>query len=775
MIAKGKRLLAFAMVLCLLLCLLPGCGDTAARAAYELPEEFESVDSKTLAENDNYRLDWDDDYKSVTLYSQDGEVVWGTTPAAAEQDDRTVNSPIIIEAANTTSLSSTTARAYNECIKEETVSAKEIDNGIEVTYYFDRFELSVPVQFTLRDGGMAVSVDTTKVREGEGFMLMTVSLAPYMCSVESIVYPTPVEDEEDVDDEEAEDAEDEAEDEEPAAERVPLEDAYLFVPSGNGALVSPATQDGVRDFTVEMYGTDGSRYQPYEYYTPESVKMPIFGVKDGDNALLGIMENGAEQGMLVVSAGDDFSFVSAKFYVRGYDYYAKPINEGGANNGTKRLSKSMVDNTITVAFYPLTGEDANYTGMANKYRDYLIEKGMKKSDTAQNAYAVSLLGNVVTTSLAFGVPYDSAKSMTTFNEAADIIKELTKDTTLNPAVQLVGFGKSGLSVGQIAGGYGFADVSGSAKEYAALTAYAEEHSIPLFTDFDLVYFKSGGNGFTPLFNTAKTATLHKSEIYYRMLALRAQDKDTGAFRLLNRSKLADAIDKLINKSDKLSVTGFNLSTLGSVAYSDYAEKDYEVKKGMGEQVQALFATANEAGHAVSTDNANDYAAMVSDTLFNVEVDPRYTDAIDMYIPFYQMVFKGYIPMYSAALNLADDYQTSVLNALASGVGLGYTLIENYDASYAATPHTNLYSSQYATNKETINKTVAEYADYYKAIANAKIVDYTVLENGVTVTKFDNGVIAYTNPTNAEQTTGSDAPALMEPMSFQYTITEGGAN
>lgn len=761
MIAKGKRVLAFAVVLCLLLCLLPGCGDQPNRAAYVLPDTFESVPTQTVAENDNYTLEWNDDNKAIMMYSKTGEKIWGTMPEAHYVEDdanQYTGSPIAIEVVEAKKLASTVSRAYNGSIKEGTLSAKLIDNGIEVTYYFDKYHISIPVQFTLRSDSVAVSVDTTRITEGSDFLLKTVSLAPYMCSVANI--ESAEEEEEELEDEPVEDE-----------EVVPLEDAYLFVPVGNGALVSPALKDDKREYVGDVYGTDGTRYQPYEYYKEENVKMPVFGVKDGDDALVGIMESGAEQGAVEVSAGNtriDYSNVAATFYVRGYDIYADAYSY--SSSITTRVSKMMVDTTLTVGFYPLSGEDADYVGMANKYRDYLIKNGLVKSETEESTYALSILGNVTTQSLAFGVPYQSAKSMTTFTEAADIIKELTADTKQSPAVQLKGYGESGVDIGKVAGGFDFADVSGNKKEYTALTEYATSNNIALFTDFDLVFFRSGGNGFNTFSDVAKTATLHKTELYHRMLALRAEDEDKGAYRVLCRSQLSKALEKLLKKGEKLNVTGYSFATLGSVAYSDYSDEAYQVKKGMGTDVQSMIASVNAAGHTVSTDNANDYAAVMSDTIFNVEIDPRYTDVFDVYVPFYQIVFKGYVPLYSEALNLTADYDTSVLNALASGTGLGYTLLKNYDASFAASVQTNLHSSLYSANKAAIVETVSQYADYYAAIKGATIKDYEVLDNGVTVTTFDNGVVAYTNATaTAQEYPGGELAA----MGFKYV--KGGAN
>jgi hypothetical protein len=347
--------------------------------------------------------------------------------------------------------------------------------------------------------------------------------------------------------------------------------------------------------------------------------------------------------------------------------------------------------------------------------------------------------------------------MTTFNEASGIIKDMISATNQKPAVQLMGYGESGLDIGKIAGGYDFASASGSKKDYAALTDYATKNGISLFTNFDLLYFSQAGNGFGEAFTVAKTATMHKAELHYLMLAQREYDKELDPYRILSRSKLETAMNKLNKKSEKLNVTGYNFSTLGSVAYSDYANPETEMKKNMGADVQALIASANKAGHKVSTSNANDYAAMVSDTIFDVEVEPRNTNAIDVYVPFYQIVFKGYVPMYSESLNYTTNYEDALLNALSSGVGLSYAVLKNYDPSFAASYQTNLYSSLYSANKDKIVDAVNKYADYYAAIKGATIENYEI-SGDVVVTTFSNGVVATAN--YAENT---------------FTFVKGGTN
>ena len=62
----------------------------------------------------------------------------------------------------------------------------------------------------------------------------------------------------------------------------------------------------------------------------------------------------------------------------------------------------------------------------------------------------------------------------------------------------------------------------------------------------------------------------------------------------------------------------------------------------------------------------------------------------------------------------------------------------------------MYNSLYRDIKDEITEAVNAYKSYYEAIEGATIVGYDISENGVTVTTFDNGVVAYTNPSETAQ-------------------------
>lgn len=721
---KAYRIISFLLVLCLVAGLFTGCGDaTYNRAQYEMLST-ECVDSGVMAENSKFILEWDNEYKCVLAKSKQSGKVWSTTPHKLYLEgeaNATISSPIEINVIDPTSKSIDFGRAYISCVTTGNMSAEKIDNGIRVTYYFDEFGISVPICYIIREDSVAITFDTTKVTEGDSYKLLNVAIAPFLCSSENNV-----------------------------------EGNYVFVPSGTGALMNAISNEGDRiAYSSEVYGVDASRLYEEQPIENEKVKMPVFGAKDGDSAIMGIVEQGAEMAVINAATRDKkagYANVYPNIYTRGYDIYAQAY--GHNTKVSWRNSEIMSDQNVVIGYYFLEGEKANYAGMAERYREYLIEKNiLKKSSQKENAYAVSVLGNIMNKKLAFGFPYKDLESLTTFSETEKIISGLASSTGLYPTVQMKGFGKTGIDVGEVAGGYKFASLAGSLKDYMQIEDLAKNNNFLLSVDFDLLNFNNSGSGVTTANDVAKSPSKFKVKQRYPDIALRWYSDNFQHYYLVSRSKLSGLVDKLIDKAAKLGVTGISTSSLGQVAYSDYSDAKYATRLQTETDVAEYLTRIKNAGYKVVTDDANVYAAAVSDSVLNLKVDPYNMDGIDQYIPFYQMVFKGYVPLYSEPINLTANYKVSLLNALASGTGLGYTVMENYDITYVTTPHTNIYNSLYSDIKDDIIADVSAYKSYYAAIEGASIVNYRVLDTGVTETVFDNGVVAYTNASD----TAKDSP------------------
>ncbi len=713
---KFKRFLCFVSALFILVSSCSGCGKgkkVYSAEKFDALTAAESISSQTVASNEHYRLDWNDEKKCVLFTELSTGKVWSNIPyeyMLAGGTSANVNSTLNIKVADAVSLQLTDLRASSEAVENGRVFSENIENGVRITYCFDRYEIAVPVEYVLRDDSLAVTIDTPKIREGDSYMLVSVSLAPFLCSA-----------------------------------RNSDENSYLLVPAGSGALMyAKETPELERSYTGEVYGSDATRPITESLANEQAVRMPVFGAKDKESAVVGIIEKNAGSAFLEALAGNPrtgYSTVYPTFYVRGYDIFDKSAYKRMTDD-LVRVSDSISKESITVGYYPLTKDDADYNGMAKCYRRYLQKNGLTKAENSANsAYSITISGGVLTTSLILGIPKKTLKTMTSFSDAKAIIDDLVKTTEVSPVVRLQGFGDSGINPGRVAGGFNFSSKLGSNKERRALEEACKESGVSLFYDFDLVNYSKSGGGFSYMSDCAKTAIYKAAEQYPITTPLRSFD-DTAPYRILGREKLGEAVEKLIKTAEKKKINNISLTSLGQTAYSDYSNYRYIAKGKIEEDIKADFKSLKSKNLTVAS-GANAYAAVDADLVFGAPYDNGAYNAFDEEIPFYAMVFRGLRPLYADALNLEADKNSAVMKAAVGGMGLGFSVIGNFDISYTETG-TKLYGQVYEDNKSFIKETVADYLQFYEAVKNAPIDSYAMADDNISKTTFENGVVLYAN-------------------------------
>jgi len=72
-------------------------------------------------------------------------------------------------------------------------------------------------------------------------------------------------------------------------------DGYLFIPDGSGALIYANNgKTTAQPYNRRVYGTDYAMQPTAEFSTVElaQIHLPVFGIKDNDQAFLAVIENG---------------------------------------------------------------------------------------------------------------------------------------------------------------------------------------------------------------------------------------------------------------------------------------------------------------------------------------------------------------------------------------------------------------------------------------------------------------------------------------------------
>ena len=748
-----KRILSIVISLFLLLG-LTACGEggfTPSQKGFDTKAVTSVLaDGEIIAQNSKYAMEYAADTGSVRLVELASGTKWDVCPKSSgevQYDDfgMPIQDHVFLQSAIEVGYMDVTIRgggnssttSMDAAVETGRVVVKKIENGVTIEYYFDGQKFMIPVDYVLKDDYLSISVDSTKIQEDE-LRVTYVSLAPFLNSVEN-----------------------------------DSENSYLFLPSGSGALmnVNSYNAQGLK-YNAYVYGEDyimEDKYIPSEH---ESLRMPVYGYKNGDKGGFAIIDNGAETARMntvVGSTAYKFSTVYPSFYLRGYtNHQARTFKQTYFANV---YPENMIEGTVSLRFYPLSGENADYNTMADIYRDYLVnEKGLAKTGE-EKAMNINLIGGAQITKSFLGVPYETVYAATTVNQASSIISELNENID-SLSVKLKGFGATGVDVGKIGGGFTVNDKFGSATNLKSLSSLCSEKGIDLYFDYDLVKFNSSGSGFSHGSDAVMNSGVLKAEQYITDKANRSNLTDE-AYRFLRPIKFDDAVSKALKQNAKWNISGVSLETLTSMAYSDYSEPkstvDFNSRHGFVAAVSEALKQVKENNQKLMASDANDYAAIAANIVTDVPVvsDRGYTFYED--VPFYSMVFKGYVPMTSESINLAIDPQRIVLGAVESGIGLNYTVINQWGNELIDSHYPYFFSTVYSGVKEDILATYSSLADYYDSINGAKIVSNTIISSGVHCTAFDNGVTVYVNYNNSAASTPAGECAAQS-----YIITGGAA-
>ena len=696
-----------AVITAFLLTVAVGCDNNsnAEVYVYDTNPRVSKLGNITAAENSFASLEWDE--KSNVILLNYNDKTFSTTPydyyMGAEGGSRTAAVCTATIMLNYISQPGNAIKTLysQDVLRRGAYSAEKIKNGIRVTYYFHSIEAAVPVSFTLQDGYMKVSVDTAEIKEGNQ-KLYQIAMIPYLTSLPN-----------------------------------GTENGYLFIPSGSGALIrTDSEKTGIREYSEAMYGGDAAINTVTAELNTAGATLPLFGVKNGKSAILGIIESGAESCTISATSGDEtlgYSAVYPIFPIRGSNQIQVNMIYDGAKQNTAYYADDIIKREISVRYYPLTGEDADYNGMAKTYRNYLQEQGYLKERVENKPLYLSILGGMLTDRLFAGVPYRSLSTATTIAQAQSIIEETEKITGVVPVVQLKGFGTTGLDAGWPASGKTIAKKFGGIKAYNSLT----ESYPDTFIDFDLINYSKG------VYPASKTANNETAYQYDYDVITGSRIETRKVYKLLSRNNLLKTANSLSKSLEKNSVKGVSLSSLSRANYSDYSDSSYALCGGIERDIKII---ADGIKIPIMTENANAYSAVISDHIIKVPNTSSKYNSFDEDIPFYQIVFKGYVSM-----SVQSDLSSSeILDAVESGIGLVFTVADHFDKSFLGLPYSKEISvGVYSDVKNGIGESYKTVSECLAKVGNSPILSHNIISQGIAKTIFENGIAVYVNRSNTD--------------------------
>ncbi|NIK75088.1 hypothetical protein FHS15_000186 [Paenibacillus castaneae] len=594
---------------------------------------------------------------------------------------------------------------------------KAIDNAAFGVTAADHLTIKIPLHYRLDGEQLKVTIESGGIQYPESLKIQTLSLLPFFG---------------------ASGREDEG---------------YTLVPDGSGSLIRFNNEKTyAAPFRKELYGTDSAISQQIRIQNDEAARLPVFGMKYKDRAFVGIIE----EGDAVASVEADISgrlnvynTVSPSFTLRKLEEVT--LTNGWRSSTVKKFQAEPFRGDISVRYGFLGAEDASYSGMATHYRDYLIKQAglTRLTDEESIPFYAELIGGIPKKKFFLGIPYNAYEPLTTFDQAESVLGQMLDLGIGNIKLRYTGWFNGGINH-DLAKSISVDKKLGGSKGLKELKAYADANRISLFPDAAFLEAAPHSEGFkksqASRFITGKLAKVYP----YSFANFKEEDYLDPGY-VLSPKSLPEVVSGFMEDYEKLQLAGLSLRDLGNKLNSDFNRVsviDREEAKGIvDEQLQRMSGSIKE----ILVEGGNAYAASYARHIVDAPMTSSNFIITDEAVPFFQLVFHGYVNYAGTAWNMADDQDSTYnfLKALETGSAMNYTWFNADSSVIKMTEFDHLYSADYRLWIDEAAQKYRELNDVLHDVQSQTITDHRMLVGGVYKTTFEKGKTIIVNYNDTE--------------------------
>jgi len=702
--------------------------------------QLTEVAANTLkAENDQLQLFIDEMSGQLRISDRSSGIDWyGAPPVDSKMpaaNQKFVNNPINIYYTLGKEIIMT-----NPEKEKAQLSISDIVSGVRVNYRVESLGLAFAMEYRLLDDGLDVIIPYDSIQETGHARLTGLEPLPFFEAA------------------------------------TPADDGALFLPDGSGALISfdankPKSFEfysehiygGDHAFQIKVYDQVGAiRFETVSKSPREKIALPVFGLYKSDKAFLGIvMEGAADAKINAYPSGVrniELYRISTEFIYRNDD--AIYVGNSGKIPMTER---NLIEGDRSIRFITLKADKADYVGMAESYREYLVEEqALAVVSDNELKLQLRLFGGVEREEVLGNTFID----MTTFIEAKSIIDRFLSQGIDRIEVTLEGWSNDGY-LGNQPQHFPAAKELGGNDDLKQLAAYLDDQGIPLYLQANYVKSFSESNEVKASkdairglnkevlnLNKPFNGTLqHSRELYYLL-------KPDRVFHHYIKN---EAEDFSLSGAD-----GVQLQYMGDFIYSDHDKLPaYRRSQTMDTWIKSINLMREQVGRA-SVEYGMAYTLGHVDRIDNIPIDSSHYTILDETIPFYQIAIHGYVPYVAKPANLTDDPRVYKLRLLEYGAMPSYELTYNESSNLNRTLIVELFSTAYEYWAKPAAEQYKELESILAPLADKKIIDHDILQHKLNRTTFEDGTQIVLNYNSYDVTMDGQ---IIE--AFDYKVLSGG--
>lgn len=525
------------------------------------------------------------------------------------------------------------------------------------------------------------------------------------------------------------------------------ESGYLFVPEGGGSIINFNNGKlSQSSYYSNMYGWDIATDRSAIVHETRAI-FNAFGISKNNNSFICILEDGAPYAGIqadISGKTNSYNYVNALHSITHREQYQL----GDKYTGEmfvyeKTLPKEKISNR-----YCFVNSDS-YVDMAKTYQNYLLNKYngyMTMNDDTEAPVAVEVLGAVDKIKQIVGVPVSAPVPLTTYKEAADLIKDLNEQGFHNMSVKMVGWANGGVKQ-KILNNVKTISELGSKKSFKNVISTAASLDVPVYLNgiTNYAYDSDIFDGFFVFTDCARFVSKEKAEIFQYNSVSYGKRESMETHYLLKASLIMEMADNLTKYAQK-NATNVSFEDIGYELSSDF-NRDRRVtrQEAMLTQQEELKKIA-DSGTGIIINGGNDYAIAYSDMITRMDlVGSQYT-IIDQTVPFYQLAIHGYVDYTGEPLNMTQNWEEEILNSAQYGAGLAFSFMDEDSFTFQKTLYTQYFASEYAAWKDRAVEIYSRYNQELGHIFNQEMTDHKQLSDKVSVTTYQDGTKVYVNYT-----------------------------
>ena len=527
------------------------------------------------------------------------------------------------------------------------------------------------------------------------------------------------------------------------------DEGYIFVPDGSGALITFNNgKQHASQYLQTVYGDDPAVRKGLQVGRTEQIALPVFGVKKGEQAFLGIIEEGSALASIradISGRVHSYNTVGPSFQILGQDEV--DLQELAGNNVIMAYQQERYAGDLRVRYRFMEDEDASYSGMASAYRDYLLGTGDLRALDPATAYPLHLevLGAIDKLQSYAGIPLQSIQALTTFEETAAIMDDLRVNGVATMNLRLTGW---------FNGGYRQALPNkikvqrqlGSKQDLRALAEQAAETGVGFYPDasFTYVYRNTLFDGLIPTRDAARFLDREVVELTkYRPSSMQAA-VSAQPYWLTAPRRVPSYVAGFLDDYSDLGPAGLTVRDVGHSLASDYSRR-YEMDRESALDLwQEQLSTMEEQGFELLGEYGNAYILPYTQVLVDVPGKSSLYQITDRSVPFVQMVIHGSVDYSGTALNLSSDYRDAYLEILENGASPSFTVMQAKNEILKDSEYNHYYSVEYEAWRERILEVYVETAEVLGPLRTEHIVKHEELATGLKAVTYSNGTVIYIN-------------------------------